>query len=242
MLENLTPLLAETKIEGEWWAPIVWTTVVFIVILVMGRIALTGMKEKLPKNPITLLGEHVYLFIENMCVSVIGPQGRKYIPFVFTVYMVVLFSNCLGLMGLFAPTATLGVTFGMAVLVVVYVQIEGVRANGPIGYVKHFFGPPLGWQLLPITLLLFVIEVVSEAAKMLSLSLRLFGNISGDEKVGSTLGGLIHVTPTFSVPLQTVLVPLGVFVAIVQALVFTMLTCVYLSMFTSHDEAHEAAH
>ena len=236
-------LLAETAhAEGEWWTPIFWTAIVFVLILILGRIAVSHAREKRARNPITLLAEHVYVFIENMCVSVIGPHGRKYIPFVFTIYLVVLFSNLFGLLGLFAPTSSLGITFGMAVVVVLYVQEEGIRANGPIGYIKHFFGPPLGSiYLIGISILLFFIETISEAAKMLSLSLRLQGNISGEHRVGSTLGNLVHVG-NFGVPLQTVLLPLSVFVALVQALVFTMLTCVYLGLMTHHEEAHAEAH
>jgi len=237
-------LLAQSEAhgEGEWWTPIFWTAVVFLFIIVLGRIAIEHVRERPPRNPITLLAEHVYVFIENMCVSVIGPHGRKYIPFVFTIYLVVLFSNLFGLIGLFAPTSSLGITFGMAVVVVIYVQEEGIRANGPIGYIKHFFGPPLGSvYLIGISILLFFIEVISEAAKMLSLSLRLQGNISGEHRVGSTLGNLIHIG-NFGVPLQTLLVPLSLFVVLVQALVFTMLTCVYLGLMTHHDEEPAAAH
>jgi F-type H+-transporting ATPase subunit a len=181
-----------------------------------------------------------------MCVGVIGPHGRKYIPLVLTVYLVILCSNMFGLLGLFAPTSSLGFTLGLALVVVFYVQYEGIRVNGPLGYVKHFMGPDLGmkwYTFLPffIVPLLFVIEVVSEVAKNLSLSLRLQGNISGEHQVGSTFGDMLHIGD-FAVPLQALLLPLGVFVCIVQALVFTMLTCVYLSLFTSHEAEPGHAH
>lgn len=239
-----TLILAETEgPAAAWWGPLVWTALAFLIILVLGRIGVAHAREKLPRNPLTLLSEHVYIWIEDMCVNVIGPHGRKYVPFIITIYLLVLTSNFLGIIGLVAPTANLGITFGLAVLVVLYVQEEGIRANGPIGYIKHFFGPPLGPAYLLISLLLFFIEVVSEAAKMLSLSLRLQGNMSGEHKVGETLGSLIHITPSFAVPLQTLLMPLSVFVALVQALVFTMLSCVYLGLMTHHEEgAHAEAH
>lgn len=229
----------------EWWAPVAWAVLVFLVICGLLAYALPGIKVNVPRNPLSRALEHVYLFIENMCVGVIGPQGRKYIPLVFTVYVVILCSNLLGLFGLYAPTSNLGITLAMALIVVFYVQWEGIRANGPLGYVKHFFGPPLGLPIFPgilITLLLFFIEVVSEAAKMISLSLRLYGNISGEHRVGQTLGGLVPVTDNFSLPVHALLLPLGVFVSLVQALVFTMLTCVYLSLFVHHEEKHAEAH
>lgn len=241
-MNAFAPLIADTEgAEGAWWGPLAWTLIVFVLILILGRIAVSHARERIPKNPLTLLAEHLYFWIEEMCLNVIGPHGRKYITFVVTIYLVVLFSNLFGLLGLVAPTAFFGVTFGMAVVVVLYVQEEGIRANGPIGYVKHFFGPKLGWQYAGISLLLFFIETISEAAKMLSLSLRLQGNIHGEHQVGGTLGGLVKFG-SFGVPLQTLLIPLSVFVCIVQALVFTMLTCVYLGLMTNHEDDHAEGH
>lgn len=237
-MNGFSPVFAQEAAEGTWWGPLVWTALAFALILTLGIIAVRHAREKLPKNPLTLTAEHVYLWIEDMCLNVIGPHGRKYITFVITVYLLVLCSNLFGLVGLAAPTGSLGVTFGLAVVVVIYVQEEGIRANGFIGYIKHFFGPPLGGgAMILISLLLFFIETISEAAKMLSLSLRLQGNIHGEHQVGLTLGSLVKFG-NFSLPLQTVLIPLGVFVCIVQALVFTMLTCVYLGMMTGHEEEH----
>jgi F-type H+-transporting ATPase subunit a len=202
-----------------------------------------GAKENVPRNPLTRLGEHVYLFIENMCIGVIGPHGRRYVTLVITVYLLILTSNLMGLVGLFAPTSILGITLALAVTVVFYVQYEGIKANGPVGYIKHFMGPKMdNWGMaLIITPLLFLIEIVSEIAKNISLSFRLYGNISGEHRVGETLGSLVKIG-SVSLPIQWVLIPLGVFVCIVQSLAFTMLTCVYLSLFTSHEAEEGHAH
>jgi F-type H+-transporting ATPase subunit a len=243
----ITGMLA--KAEGghdvAWWAPVAWMVLAFVIIAVLLRAALSGARTNVPKNPITRLAEHVYLFIENMCLSVIGPHGKKYVTLVLTVYLLILCSNLMGLIGLFAPTSVIGITLALAVTVVFYVQYEGIRANGPVGYVKHFMGPDLGipWYAggIIITLLIFFIELVSEVAKNLSLTLRLQGNISGEHKVGETLGSLLKIGD-FAVPIQALLLPLGVFVCVVQALVFTMLTCVYLSLFTHHDAEEGHAH
>lgn len=248
---NLTQFIASTgeaaeagAEHGAWWAPIAWMGVVFVVICVLLMVGLRGARTNVPKSYIARLAEHGYLFIEDMCVGVIGQHGKKYIPLVLTIYLVILFSNMFGFVGLFAPTASLGFTLGLAVVVIFYVQYEGIRVNGFVGYIKHFMGPNLGMPILAIfiTPLLFFIEIVSEVAKNLSLSLRLQGNISGEHMVGQTLGGLIPISDTFSLPLQAVLLPLGVFVSLVQALVFTMLTCVYLSLFTAHEAEPGHAH
>jgi F-type H+-transporting ATPase subunit a len=229
--------------SGAWWGPVVWLGLIFVAIAVLLRVALGGAKQNVPRNPLTRLAEHVYLFIENMCVSVIGPHGKKYVTLVITVYLLILFSNLLGLAGLFAPTSVLGVTLALAVAVVFYVQYEGIRSNGPVGYVKHFMGPKMDniGMALTITPLLFLIELVSEVAKNISLSFRLQGNISGEHKVGETLGSLVKIGH-YELPIQWALLPLGVFVCVVQALVFTMLTCVYLSLFTSHEAEEGHAH
>lgn len=229
---------------GEWWAPIFYSVLVCLIILVAARIAIAGFRaERVPRNPVSRLMDHVYRYIEDMCLNVIGPHGAKYIPLVMTVFLFIMLSNFLGLLGLMAPTSILGVTFGLAVTVVMYVQYEGIRANGLLGYVRHFFGPDMGipwWKgAIFISLLLFGVEVISELAKMLSLSLRLYGNISGEHEVGIQLQKLVKIGE-FGVPLHALLLPLGVFVSLVQALVFTMLTCVYLSLMTSHGEEEHA--
>ncbi|MBA3725806.1 MAG: F0F1 ATP synthase subunit A [Armatimonadetes bacterium] len=250
---NLTTLFAATEHaaehhEGAWWTPVFWMVVVFFVIVLLLAKAISGSKNmNVPKSYISRLAEHAFLFIENMCLSVIGPGGKKYIPLALTIYLIVLISNLFGLFGLYAPTASFGFTLGLALVVVFYVQYEGIRVLGFKGYIKHFMGPDLGmpvYTILPIfiTLLLFFIEVVSEVAKNLSLSLRLQGNISGEHMVGQTLGGLIPISDSFALPIQALLLPLGVFVSLVQALVFTMLTCVYLSLFTSHEAEEAHAH
>lgn len=228
---------------GTWWSPIVYSVFVFFLIVVAATIAVgEARRARIPRNAVARVMEHVYLFIENMCVSVIGPHGTKYVPFVSTIFLFILLSNLLGILGLMAPTSVFGVTFGLAVVTVMYVQYEGIRANGFLGYVKHFLGPELGipWYAggIFITLLLFGVELISEAAKMLSLSLRLYGNISGEHEVGAQLGNLVHIG-NFGVPLHALLLPLGVFVSVVQALVFTILACVYLSLMTAHEaEGH----
>ena len=99
MTSNLSNLIAATEGHGAWWAPVFWVAVVFLVIAVLLRVAVTGARQNVPKSYISRLAEHGYLFIENMCVGVIGPHGRKYIPLVLTIYLVILFSNMFGGLG-----------------------------------------------------------------------------------------------------------------------------------------------
>lgn len=182
--------------------------------------------------------EQLYLFIQNMTVGTIGSHGAKYTPMIMTIWMIVFVSNVLGLFAPATPTAMLSFNLGMALVSIGYVQYEGAKANGVVAHAMHFTGPKLGWALLPITLLIFVIEVVSELMKNLSLSLRLFGNIHGGHEAVIAMNKLGE--PIF-VPLGSFLLPIKLLTCLVQALIFSLLTCVYLSLVTGHhdDHAHE---
>jgi len=215
-----------------------YTVFLFVVLFALMSYAKQGLGVRVFKNPITRLFEQLYLFIENMCISVIGAHGRKYIPLVMSLWMIIFAGNVMALLFGSSPTADLNFNLGMAMIAVGYVQYEGIRVNGLIGHVKHFAGPKLGWVFLPITLLLFMIEVVSEVMKNVSLSLRLFGNIHGGHAAVSAMN---HMGDHIYVPVGVlVLLPVKILTCIVQALIFTVLTCVYLSMVTSHaEEDHE---
>jgi F-type H+-transporting ATPase subunit a len=116
----------------------------------------------------------------------------------------------------------------MGITTFIVVQFAGIRANGPIGYLKHFAGPV--WYF---AVLMFPLELVSECVKPLSLSFRLYGNIFGKDKIIEELmimGGYI--------PIQAPILFLGVLVAFLQAFIFTALSSVYLYMITAHGDEH----
>jgi F-type H+-transporting ATPase subunit a len=125
------------------------------------------------------------------------------------------------------------------------VQWEGIRANGVLGHFKHFAGPKLPiFMAIFITPLIFAIEIVSELMKNVSLSLRLFGNIHGGHVAVDEMNKLTTVFPV-----GMLLLPIKLLTSVIQALIFTLLTCVYLSLVTHHAEDHgpesghgEAAH
>ena len=149
-------------------------------------------------------------------------------------------SNLLGLVLPHTPSADWSITLGLALVVISYVQYEGVKANGFFGHIKHFAGPKMDGILLTllITPVIFSIELISEAIKILSLSVRLYGNISAGHTAKGTLDAMVP-----SVPLLGALIfPLEFLVAIIQAFVFVLLTCVYLSMVTSHGDDHAEEH
>jgi F-type H+-transporting ATPase subunit a len=192
------------------------------------------------------LAEIIYEFFDNLAVSIVGEHGRKYVPLAGTVFLFILFCNLMGLIppGI-APTASLNTTIALALIVIIYVQYEGIRARGVGGYLKHF----ARWGEVPIPLspLMFVIEIVSELAKPVSLSIRLYANMFGKEQVTMALITALAV-PIFKaiyapLPLQFPVMMLGLLVAFVQAFVFSILTLIYLSLATEHHDEHaEHAH
>ena len=134
-------------------------------------------------------------------------------------------ANLLALIpGFLPPTATLKTTLALAVLVFVLTHVFGVREHG-IKYFKHFMGPI--WWLAP---LMIPIEIVSHLARPVSLSMRLLGNIAADHAV------VLAFFAIFPLLLPVPFLVMGVFVSVVQAVVFSLLTTVYIGTAVSHEE------
>lgn len=178
--------------------------------------------------------EQLYLFIENMCVGVIGGHGRKYVPYIMTFWMVIFVGNVMGLFLPFTPTADLSFNLGLALVGVAYVQIQGAKQNGVLGHLKHFTGPKFTGIMILFNVLIFGIEIISELMKNVSLSLRLYGNIHGGHAAVESMNNL---GLKFFVPFGDFLLPIKLLTCLVQAMVFTLLNCVYISLVT-HDDSH----
>jgi F-type H+-transporting ATPase subunit a len=158
-----------------------------------------------------------------------GPLGaknaRRFLPLIGSLFLFILFCNLLSLIpGFLPPTASLKTNVGLAVLVFVLTHVFGVIAHGP-KYFKHFMGPI--WWLAP---LMIPIEIISHIARPVSLSVRLLGNITADHKVGAVVFGLIP----YLIPV--LLLGLGTLVAVVQAIVFSLLSTIYISTAIAHEE------
>lgn len=164
--------------------------------------------------------------IYNLMVSVMGEkEARRYLPLVGTLFLFILFSNLLSLIpGFIPPTDTLKTNLALALLVFFLTHVFGVRAHG-LKYFKHFLGP-----FLPLAPLMLPIEIISHIARPVSLSMRLLGNISADHAVVLAFFGVIP----FLVPVPFLV--MGVFVSVVQAVVFSLLSTVYISTAVAHDE------
>jgi len=168
-------------------------------------------------------------FFEGQLVDIIGPSGKKYLPMVGTVGLFIFFSNLLGLIpGLMSPTSKLNVTVGCALTVFVYYHYQGMKEQGVLKYLKHFTGP------IPVLApLMFPIELISHFSRPVSLSIRLFSNIFAEEVLLVIIASII---PYF-LPLP--FMALAIFTGILQAFVFVLLACVYISGAVAHEEEHE---
>jgi F-type H+-transporting ATPase subunit a len=219
-----------------------WNGVLVAVILIVFAKAATRRLRQ--QNVLTAVprgaqnfGEFVVESMMNFTSGIIGPGGEKYTPLVGTIFFFILVGNLLGQIPyLSSPTANLSTTLALGLIVFIYVQYVGIRSNGLGGYIKHFMGP-----MPALSPLLFPVEVISELVKPFTLAMRLFGNIFGEDTVIIVLASLaVTMLPKAPIlPLQFPILVLGLLTAFVQAMVFSLLTCIYLSLQSHHDSEHE---
>lgn len=173
------------------------------------------------------VAELLYGFIHNMVEEVTGHDGVKYFPYVMTLFLFILFANLLGLLPMsFATTSHVAVTVVLALLVFLGVTILGFVRNG-IGFLGMFWVTSAPLALRPI---LALIEVISYFVRPVSHSIRLAGNILAGHAVIKVIAGFatLAVASPVVVGAVTAIYGLELLVAVVQAYVFTILTCVYL--------------
>ena len=232
------PYNAETAIP--------WYTIMFVIACLLTFAVIWIFKGKLSEDDpqhgqLTL--EAGFLALKDLVVSVIGEHGYRYFPVVATFAVLVLISNLMGLFPLFmAPTASTSVTFALGISSFVYYNYVGISENGIIKHLAHFAGPKLPLLMaIIITPLIFSIEIISSLIRPFTLGIRLFANMFADEQISSQISGLYAPFTQFLLPV--VLMPLAVFVAFVQTLVFTLLSMIYISE-VSHapHEHHEEEH
>jgi F-type H+-transporting ATPase subunit a len=173
------------------------------------------------------IAELLYGFIHNMVEEVTGHDGVKYFPYVMTLFLFILFSNLLGLLPMsFATTSHVAVTVILALAVFLGVTILGFVKNG-IGFLSMFWVTSAPLALRPI---LALIEVISYFVRPVSHSIRLAGNILAGHAVIKVIAGFatLAIASPVVVGAVTAIYGLELLVAVVQAYVFTILTCVYL--------------
>jgi F-type H+-transporting ATPase subunit a len=203
-----------TYIVYEWF--------VILILIILSLIAVKSIQ--MVPGKIQNVFEVIISGLENFIVSITGEEGRWLFPILGTVFIFIAACNLIGLIpGCLPPTADLNTTLSCALVVVISTHIVGIKYHGA-KYIKHFLGPI--WWLSP---LIFVIELIGHLARIMSLSIRLFGNMVGHEFV---LAVLFMLAGAFFVPLP--IMALGVFVALVQAFVFFLLSIIYFQGAMEH--------
>jgi F-type H+-transporting ATPase subunit a len=171
-------------------------------------------------------------FIENLADEIIGHHSSRFVPYLVTLGLFILSCNLIGLVpGLESPTAVPIVPLGCALVTWFYYHFAGLRENG-IGYVKHFIGPQEGMPLLVrilLPVLIFPIEIFSHAARVLSLTVRLFANMFAGEMVTLVFFSLVPIG------LPILFEGLHIGVSFIQTYIFVLLACVYLGEAVAHE-------
>jgi F-type H+-transporting ATPase subunit a len=223
--------------------PVIPNYLVMVMLIVAGVAALSlVVRSRLSvENPgrLQIVLEDGLIALRDMMQQWIGPKGPRYLPLVATLFVFILLSNYLGLVpGFMAPTSNLNVTLGCALTIWVYYHFQGIQEQGIVNYAKHFMVPPgAHWAL---GFIYFPIEIISHLARVMSLSLRLFGNIFGEELVILIFFSLVP----FLLPLPMMF--LALITGGLQAFIFALLSIIYLqgavAVEHEHDEhGHDAA-
>ena len=224
LLRWILGLFGVKGLEGKELIPAHILMAVLVVALIILFFKLTVKKQNLSvhgPNKMQIFLEMLYRFFQNMVDDMIGHEGRKFIPILTTLGLFIGISNFLGLLPeMESPTANLNTTAGCAIFIFLYYHYQGVKKHGFFGYIRTFMGPV--WWLGPIFL---PIEIISHFSRPLSLSLRLFGNIFGEDLVIIVIASLLPLPLLIPLPVMA----LAIITSLLQAFIFVMLSTIYLA-------------
>jgi F-type H+-transporting ATPase subunit a len=222
----IKPLFGGTEI---YWYTVTNVTLwmAIAVLCIAGLLVLGTRRRAIIPSRTQSVAEMIYGFIYNMVEDVTGHDGVKYFPYVMTLFLFILFANLLGLVPTsFTTTSHVAVTVTLALMVFLGVTILGFIRNG-VGFLSMFWVSSAPLAVRPI---LAVIEVISYFVRPVSHSIRLAGNLMAGHAVIKVIAGFasLAVVSPVVVGAVTAIYGLELLVAVVQAYVFTILTCVYL--------------
>ena len=204
-----------------------WMTITLVCVTAFLTLSMRG--GRLVPGRWQSMAEMSYEFIANMIRENVGAEGRKYFPFIFTLFMFILVGNLVGMIPFaYTFTSQIIVTFAMAATIFIGVTVIGLVRHG-----LHFFSlfVPSGTPLI-LAPLLIPIEVISYFVRPVSLSVRLFANMMAGHTMMKVFGGftvLLGVLGVAPIILLVALTGFEIMVAVLQAYVFTVLTCLYLN-------------
>lgn len=201
-----------------------------VVILVCGFFAIATRKQSLIPSRLQSGAEMVYDMISGMIKQNVGEGGKPFLPLIFTTFMFIMLCNLLGMIPYsFTATSHIIVTFGLAMMIFLLVTIVGFVKHG-----MHFLSlfMPRGTPVF-LAPLIIIIELFAFLARPVSLSLRLAANMIAGHVLLKVMAGfvitLMVILKPLPIPLMVILIGFEIFVAILQAYIFTILSCVYLN-------------
>ena len=243
---NFLTFLKHFSSESRWaaflydWKDIFFSLLIAILISLVFFIG-ASKKEWVPGGFQNFL-EWVVESFQTVIVGILGPKGEQFIPFLGTLFIYILCMNLFGLIPLMhSPSSSLNITAALAICVFCRVQYLNIKNMGVGGFLYHLAGSPkdtVGWLMAP---LMFPIEMLTQISRPVTLALRLFGNILG-EKILIGFFAVVGVTFLFFFPIQTPFMFLGLLTSVMQAMVFTLLSTIYILLSEPHVEEHSTNH
>lgn len=226
-----------------------WENPVFswLIVVLISVVVIRGTRHRLmiPSRFQNFLELIVEKFHDFLCGILGKENGRRFLPYIGSLFIFILINNLCGIVPFMkAPTSSYRTTIALALCTFFYVQYIAVTKLGVVGYLHHLLGEPhdaIGWLMVP---LMFPMHIIEELAKPVSLSLRLFGNVLGEDVlVGAfvllgimVLGAVGLQALPLGVPFQIIVLPLVVILSTVQATVFAVLSTIYILLVLPHEE------
>lgn len=251
-LPNFVLLLHELFPDNALFKQLFQVQDIIFILIIIGIITLffrsATRKVSLIPHRMQAAAELIVEGLLGLICGMLGEKnGRRYFPFLGSLFIFIICMNWFGLIPLMkSPSSNIIVTASLAICVFCYVQYTAMRRLGPVGVLFHLMGEPkdaIGWCMVPLFLPLHILE---EFIKPLSLACRLFGNIYGED-ILLGVGLLLGVTAVASfwphtfigIPFHFPFVLLALLLSAIQALVFTLLATVYISMVMPHEHHEE---
>lgn len=249
-LKKELPLVGYAPWENHFYLGIAFSVLLAIFIVAAAPIRANSRKAMRAPGRFQMFAEMVTGAFDQFCKGLLGEEnGRRYMPYIATLFCLILICNFMGMIPTMrAPSASIIITLSFALCTFLVVQFTAWTKLGPLTYLHHLAGSPkdaIGWALSPLFLLL---EIISDfIAKPLSLALRLFGNIFGkDILLGAFLGMGITLMAVIAgpvgdyvgIPLTVPFYFLGLLLSTIQALVFSLLSVIYIMLVLPHDHDH----
>ncbi|MBI3313665.1 MAG: F0F1 ATP synthase subunit A [Candidatus Omnitrophica bacterium] len=244
-LPNFITLLNQYFPDAPWahflhqWENIIFSALAATLVVSVGLIAAS--KNHLIPEGVRNFAEAVVEGVEGFVTGILGERGKEHVPFLGTIFLYILIMNWTGLIPLMkSPTSGWSITIAVALATTVYVQFTGICKQGPVHYLKHMAGNPSNiFGIVLIPLMLVINMTVEFLAVPLSLSLRLFANVSSEDRLLFKFAELNILFKGLPFLFQLFANILAIAFSVVQAFVFMLLSTVYISLILPHEDHHE---